>query len=239
MTGHDDQARRPGTTARHNDQARRTSTTARHDDQARRPGTTTRHDDQARQPSTKTRHDDHARRLGTTTRHNGQAGRRGAPRKKKESLVNGGGLFIGNGDRAELVVRPIEEAKPVLEIGKLREILDPDLDGNPEEGQLHRLILAATLCLTTATHLRPHMKQILKLLEGKETIEDWMKSSVHQQDEKENLDGNVEEVYTSANTKSHLSMAFFDVDDDFTTCSSLDHNGRPSLEEYLNPVIKL
>ncbi|GAB2219466.1 hypothetical protein Droror1_Dr00007102 [Drosera rotundifolia] len=124
-------------------------------------------------------------------------------------------------------------AKPILETGKLREILDPDLDGNPEEGQLQRLILAATLCLTTAASLRPHMKQILKLLEGKETIEDWMKSSVHQQEEKENLDGNDDEVYTSANTKSHLSMAFLDVDDDFTSCSSLDQNGRPSLEEYL------
>ncbi|GAB2215402.1 hypothetical protein Droror1_Dr00019785 [Drosera rotundifolia] len=130
-------------------------------------------------------------------------------------------------------------AKPILETGKLREILDPDLDGKPEEGQLHRLILAATLCLTIAARLRPHIKQILKLLKGKETIEDWMKSSVHQQEEKENLDGNDEEVYTSANIKSHLSMMFLDVDNDFTTCSSLDHNGCPSLEEYLKPVIKL
>ncbi|GAB2291946.1 hypothetical protein Dimus_026196 [Dionaea muscipula] len=120
-------------------------------------------------------------------------------------------------------------AKPILECGKLRGILDPGLDGNPEEGQLQRMILAATLCLTRAARLRPRMSQILKLLKGEDTVEDWINSTGHGQEEKENLDAGDDEVYVNnTSTQSYLSLAFLDADDDdFTSCCS------PSLEEYL------
>ncbi|GAB2267874.1 hypothetical protein Dimus_002850 [Dionaea muscipula] len=86
-------------------------------------------------------------------------------------------------------------AKPILESGKLRGILDPGMEGNPEESQLQRMILAATLCLTRAAHLRPNMNQILKLLQGEESVENWICSSGHWQEYKEILDVNNDEVY--------------------------------------------
>ncbi|KAH9611321.1 hypothetical protein KSS87_021734 [Heliosperma pusillum] len=50
-------------------------------------------------------------------------------------------------------------AKPILESGKLSGILDPILEGNFNECQMQRMVLAATLCLTRAARLRPCMGQ--------------------------------------------------------------------------------
>ncbi|GAB4838530.1 hypothetical protein Ancab_028076 [Ancistrocladus abbreviatus] len=122
-------------------------------------------------------------------------------------------------------------AQPILESGKLREILDPDLEGNHDETQMKRMILAATLCLTRSARLRPNMSQIVKLLKGEETVEEWINSSKYGQEE--NLDVNDDEVYVNSSAKSHLSLALLDVHDEFTSCSSVELDNSPSLEEYL------
>lgn len=50
----------------------------------------------------------------------------------------------------------------MLQRGKLiNEILDPSLEGSVEESQMQRMVLAATLCLTRATRLRPNMDQVM------------------------------------------------------------------------------
>ncbi|KZV50628.1 putative receptor-like serine/threonine-protein kinase [Dorcoceras hygrometricum] len=54
-------------------------------------------------------------------------------------------------------------AKPKLENGDFKSILDPNLDGAIDEIQMKRMALAATLCLTQAARLRPKMCQILKI----------------------------------------------------------------------------
>lgn len=130
-------------------------------------------------------------------------------------------------------------AKPMLQRGKLiNEILDPSLEGSVEESQMQRMVLAATLCLTRATRLRPNMDQILKLLKGDETVETWAKAHVYdEQEEGENLDVNDDEFYqNSSDKKSHLSLALLDVEDDYTTTSfsSGERSNSPhTLQDYL------
>ncbi|GMH02959.1 hypothetical protein Nepgr_004798 [Nepenthes gracilis] len=124
-------------------------------------------------------------------------------------------------------------AKPILECGNLRGILDPDLEGDHDESQMQRMILAATLCLTRAARFRPNMRQVLKLLEGEEPVEKWINSYVDKQEDKDKLDVNDDEVNADTTTKRHVNSTYLDVDYDFTSCSSMEQVSSPSLEEYL------
>ncbi|XP_075477897.1 protein kinase STUNTED-like [Primulina tabacum] len=119
-------------------------------------------------------------------------------------------------------------AKPKLENGDFKSILDPNLDGNINEIQMQRMALAATLCLTQAARLRPKMCQILKILKGEEECMNGLK--LH--DYSENHDD--DEVYPDSSAESHLSLAFLDVNDYSTSFSSLDQSSPPhSVGEYL------
>lgn len=121
-------------------------------------------------------------------------------------------------------------AKPILESGKLKELVDPILEGSFDECQMQRMFLAAALCLTRAARLRPNMGQILRLLKGEETVETWAKAHELEQDKGENIDANDDEVYDN----SQLScLALLDVKDDFTFCSSVEPNNGPCLEDFL------
>ncbi|XP_021753068.1 probable receptor-like protein kinase At5g18500 isoform X2 [Chenopodium quinoa] len=128
-------------------------------------------------------------------------------------------------------------AKPRLQSGKLiKGILDPSLEGSVDEGQMQRMVLAAKLCLTRATRLRPNMDQILKLLKGEETMDTWAKSHVYdEEEEEEHFDGNEEELYPNSSAKkSHLSLALLDLEDDRTSCSSGDRSNSPhTLGDFL------
>ncbi|XP_021775414.1 probable serine/threonine-protein kinase PIX7 isoform X1 [Chenopodium quinoa] len=129
-------------------------------------------------------------------------------------------------------------AKPRLQSGKLiKGILDPSLEGSVDEPQMQRMVLAAKLCLTRATRLRPNMDQILKLLKGEETMDTWAKSHVYdeQEEEEEQFDGNEEEFYQNSSAKkSHLSLALLDLEDDHTSCSSGDRSNSPhTLGDFL------
>ena len=55
------------------------------------------------------------------------------------------------------------QAKPIIESEDVKGILDPNLDGKYDEVQLHRMVLAATLCITQAARLRPKMSQVITL----------------------------------------------------------------------------
>lgn len=55
------------------------------------------------------------------------------------------------------------QAKPVIESGDVRGILDPNVDGKHDEVQLRRMVLAATLCITRSARLRPKMIEVITL----------------------------------------------------------------------------
>ncbi|KAL0412388.1 UNVERIFIED_CONTAM: putative receptor-like serine/threonine-protein kinase [Sesamum radiatum] len=119
-------------------------------------------------------------------------------------------------------------AKPKLENGDLKSMLDPNLDGSIDEAQMQRMALAAKLCLTQAARSRPTMNQILSILNGEEG-----KLECRKQDDSEAHDDNDDEVYPDSSAESHLSLAFLDVNDNATSFSSLDQSSPLSVEEYL------
>ncbi|KAI3447937.1 hypothetical protein Pfo_004602 [Paulownia fortunei] len=123
-------------------------------------------------------------------------------------------------------------AKPKLESGDLKSILDPNLDGTVDEAQIQRMALAAKLCLTQAARLRPKMCKILNILNGEE-YEDGVKLECENYDDSETQDHNDDEVYPDSSAESHLSLAFLDVNDNTTSFSSPDQTSPVSVKEYL------
>lgn len=102
-------------------------------------------------------------------------------------------------------------AKPKLEVKDFRSIVDENLESdNINEEQVERMVLAAKLCLTQSSRLRPNIRQILELLTGKkDTKEMFMKGENHKQEEEED-----DEVYPeSSAAESHLNLALLDVND--------------------------
>ncbi|CAK9144924.1 unnamed protein product [Ilex paraguariensis] len=125
-------------------------------------------------------------------------------------------------------------AKPKLERGDLTSILDPNLNENVDNAQMHRMALAATLCLTQAARLRPKMNQILKILRGDKDVDKGMNNLVGDQNDSGNQDNNDDdEVYPDSSVESHLGLALLDVDGTSTSFSSVEQSCRLSLEEFL------
>ncbi|GMI88069.1 hypothetical protein like AT2G16750 [Hibiscus trionum] len=122
-------------------------------------------------------------------------------------------------------------AKPIIESGDVKGILDPKLNGNINETQMHRMVQAATLCLTCSARLRPKMSQILELLKGEKVVENWGKTENDNTESQEHH--NDDEVYPNSRPELHLSVAMLDVDDDSTSLSSMEQSGNFSTEEYL------
>ncbi|KAK1327216.1 putative proline-rich receptor-like protein kinase PERK11 [Acorus calamus] len=120
-------------------------------------------------------------------------------------------------------------ATPMLERGDVAGILDPNLDGKYDEAQMQRMVLAASLCITRAARLRPHMIQVLNLLKGEEDFSALAESQASSPKELENQD---EEAYPASDVQSHLGLAFLDIEDDasFSSMEQVYHN---SIEEYL------
>jgi hypothetical protein len=61
---------------------------------------------------------------------------------------------IGNNQFCEF------QAKPILESGDAKGLVDPNLNGNFDEVQMQRMVLAATHCITRAARLRPKMSEV-------------------------------------------------------------------------------
>ncbi|KAG5547726.1 hypothetical protein RHGRI_013424 [Rhododendron griersonianum] len=106
-------------------------------------------------------------------------------------------------------------AKPKLESGYLRSILDPNLDGNIDEVQIQRMALAVRFCLIRSAWLHPKMRQFgdRRGTENKENTND--------------------EVYPHSSTESHLTLALLDTEDTSTSFSSGEPSSGTSSEEYL------
>uniref|UniRef100_A0A803LHI7 Protein kinase domain-containing protein n=1 Tax=Chenopodium quinoa TaxID=63459 RepID=A0A803LHI7_CHEQI len=119
-------------------------------------------------------------------------------------------------------------AKPILNGGKVSKLLDPCLGSNYNQDQIERMVLAATLCIRRTPRARPHMRVILKLLQGDPDTIKWARFQVNASD---NIDRQDEDGLTQIDLQSHLSLALLDVEDDSLSVSSLEQH--VSLEEYL------
>ncbi|KAG4979436.1 hypothetical protein JHK85_033394 [Glycine max] len=129
------------------------------------------------------------------------------------------------------------QAKPIIESGNVKGLLDPNLEGKFDEAQLQRMVLAASLCITRAARLRPKLSQILKILKGEEKVEYFLNSQGdNDQEDSENQENIDDEVYPNSSAELHLSLALLGVDDDSTSHSSTDHSYSEDLKEQWSRV---
>ncbi|KAM1650853.1 hypothetical protein FF1_003488 [Malus domestica] len=125
-------------------------------------------------------------------------------------------------------------AKPKIESGDVKDLLDPNLDAKFDEVQVLRMVRAAKLCITRSARLRPKMSEILKLLKGLSDVEKQVNSQSFDIEESENWDDNDDEVYPNSSAELHLGLALLDVDDDTTSSSSsVEQSNSLSWEQYL------
>ncbi|CAL0320161.1 unnamed protein product [Lupinus luteus] len=68
------------------------------------------------------------------------------------------------------------EAKPIIEGGDVKGLLDPNLEGKFDETQMQRMVLAAALCIMRAARLHPKLNQVQNILSGDEKVEYFLNS---------------------------------------------------------------
>ncbi|KAK3230559.1 hypothetical protein Dsin_002440 [Dipteronia sinensis] len=119
-------------------------------------------------------------------------------------------------------------ATPILNSGKVTQLLDPTLGENYDRDQVERMVLAAILCIRRAPRARPQMSIVVKLLQGDTDVTKWARLQVNASEGSEMLD---DEACPRSNLQSHLNVALLDVDDDSFSMSSIE--ASVSLESYL------
>ncbi|KAK2453353.1 kinase with adenine nucleotide alpha hydrolase domain-containing protein [Trifolium repens] len=119
-------------------------------------------------------------------------------------------------------------ASPILNNGKLSQLLDPRLGDNYDHEEMERMVLAATLCIRRAPGARPQMSLISKVLKGDADVIKRARVEINALKTSELLD---EDACPPSNLQSHLNLALLDVDDDTHSLYSVDQN--VSLEDYL------
>ncbi|KAI5597513.1 hypothetical protein POPTR_002G077900v4 [Populus trichocarpa] len=119
-------------------------------------------------------------------------------------------------------------AKPILNGGKVSQLLDSSLGDSYDLDQMERMVLAANLCVKRAPRARPQMSLVVKLLQGDAEATKWARLQVNAAEESDVLD---DEACPRSNLLSHLNLALLDVEDDLLSLSSIEHS--ISLEDYL------
>ncbi|KAL9679314.1 hypothetical protein QQ045_017172 [Rhodiola kirilowii] len=121
-------------------------------------------------------------------------------------------------------------AKPILEDGKLSDLLDPSLSLEIDCHEIERMVLAARLCIRRSPRLRPQISIILKLLQGDPEVTNWAKQQALTREAHGCMD---DDLVVPSNIQSHLNLALLDLDDDdaLSVTSSTEQN--VSLEDYL------
>lgn len=66
----------------------------------------------------------------------------------------------------------------------------------------------------------------MKLLKGDQDVEMYVDPPYFDVEDTENRDDNDDEVYPNSSTELHLNLALLDVDDDTTSCSSVENSTR-------------
>ncbi|CAL9128054.1 unnamed protein product [Musa textilis] len=125
-------------------------------------------------------------------------------------------------------------AKPILQDGDTKQLIDPGLKNEFSSDQVERMILAASLCARRLHHARPHITLVLKLLQGDDDAVEWARSEVNAR--ADTLDD--EMPNQESDIQSHLNLALLDVEDDLNSISSTDHTpdsltSGTSAENYL------
>ncbi|KAJ4966705.1 hypothetical protein NE237_018554 [Protea cynaroides] len=120
-------------------------------------------------------------------------------------------------------------AKPILDGGKITQLLDSTFGDNYDHDQMEQMVLAATLCIRRSPRSRPRMSIVLKILQGDPEVTKWAKLQVNASEE---FDAQDEEAFSHTNIQSHLNVALLDMEDnDSLSISSIEQN--ISLEDYL------
>ncbi|TKY74223.1 receptor serine/threonine-protein kinase [Spatholobus suberectus] len=119
-------------------------------------------------------------------------------------------------------------ASPILNGGKVLQLLDPSLRDNYDHEEMEKMVLAATLCIKRAPRARPQMSLISKLLQGDADAIRWARLEVDALDAPEMLD---DEACPPTNLQSHLNLALLDVEDDSLSTCSVEQG--LTLEDYL------
>ncbi|XP_011027696.1 PREDICTED: probable receptor-like serine/threonine-protein kinase At5g57670 [Populus euphratica] len=70
-------------------------------------------------------------------------------------------------------------AKPILNGGKVSQLLDSSLGDSYDLDQIERMVLAATLCVKRAPRARPQMSLVVKLLQGDVEATKWARLQVN------------------------------------------------------------
>ncbi|KAF9609756.1 hypothetical protein IFM89_018204 [Coptis chinensis] len=118
-------------------------------------------------------------------------------------------------------------AKPILNCGKIAELLDPTLGENYDRDQMERMVLGATLCIRRSARSRPGMNLVLKLLQGDAEVTQWSRLQVSALGEFDGFD----EAVPPPSFQSHLNLALCDFEDDSLSDSSIEQN--ISVADYL------
>ncbi|WCJ43489.1 Protein kinase protein with adenine nucleotide alpha hydrolases-like domain [Euphorbia peplus] len=121
-------------------------------------------------------------------------------------------------------------AKPILDDGKVSQLLDPSLGDDYDRDQIEGMVLAATLCVNRSPRARPQMSLVVKLLQGDSEVTKWARLQINNVEESEMVDDD-SACPPTCNLQSHLNLALLDVEDDSLSTSSVEQT--VSLEEYL------
>ncbi|RDX88971.1 Receptor-like cytosolic serine/threonine-protein kinase RBK2, partial [Mucuna pruriens] len=119
-------------------------------------------------------------------------------------------------------------ASPILNSGKVLQLLDPSLGDNYDNEEMEKMVLAATLCIKRAPRARPQMSLISKILQGDAEAIKWARSEVVSLESPEMLD---DEACPPSNLQSHINLALLDVEDDSLSTCSVEQG--LTLEDYL------
>ncbi|XP_010447006.1 PREDICTED: pto-interacting protein 1-like isoform X1 [Camelina sativa] len=114
-------------------------------------------------------------------------------------------------------------AKPLIENGNLKGLLDPEVTDIFDESQFQRMVLAASHCLTRSATHRPNIKQILRLLRDENEVGKW----IMEEDEIEDCFD--DEVYPDSSVELHFSVAMLEVEDDESASISSMERSNNSL----------
>ncbi|GAB2277296.1 hypothetical protein Dimus_012004 [Dionaea muscipula] len=127
----------------------------------------------------------------------------------------------------------VKWATPILQDGKISQLLDPSMGSDYDHHHIERMVLAATLCISRAPQCRPGISHVLKLLRGDVEVTNWAKQQII--NGSTTVDINTLDGETLPNdVQSLLNMAFLDIEDDALSVSSPEQNNISiSLEEYL------
>ncbi|KAL8134277.1 hypothetical protein AgCh_009353 [Apium graveolens] len=131
-------------------------------------------------------------------------------------------------------------ARPVLNGGKVAQILDPGLGSDYDFDLMERMMLAATLCIRRSPRARPHMSLVVKLLQGDVEVVNWARLQVNTSDgigrilqanPLDETDTFEEEGISHVNLQNYLNLALLDIEESSASPSSTEQS--ISIEDYL------